>query len=225
VGLSGIKKLHAAFIRGPFFFRPTYTGFLSRLVALSNSMRLSLKKAAHAVLSDAEIRVRWGERGGPSVTRTASVVAGRECPERSFTAQKNAPASWGLGAVSISISFCACFRCLGSITKSLILYPDGVYARGKVGKMSHHTKEKQKLIARIKRIRGQVDAIERSLTIDEQCADVLMLLANVRGGINSLMAEVLEDHIRLHMMSPEKSPLPPTELAEDLIDLVRAYLK
>jgi DNA-binding FrmR family transcriptional regulator len=91
--------------------------------------------------------------------------------------------------------------------------------------MSHHAKEKQKLIARIKRIRGQVDAIERSLTTDEQCADVLMLLANVRGGINSLMAEVLEDHIRLHMMSPEKSPLPPTELAEDLIDLVRAYLK
>jgi DNA-binding FrmR family transcriptional regulator len=51
-----------------------------------------------------------------------------------------------------------------------------------------------------------------------------MLLANVRGGINSLMAEVLEDHIRLHMLT-EKSPHPPTELAEDLIDLVRAYLK
>lgn len=52
-----------------------------------------------------------------------------------------------------------------------------------------------------------------------------MLLANVRGGINSLMGEVLEDHIRLHMMSPEKNSPPPTELAEDLIDLVRAYLK
>ena len=69
-----------------------------------------------------------------------------------------------------------------------------------------------------------MDAIERSLSNDEDCADVLMLLANVRGGINSLMAEVLEDHIRLHMLT-EKSPQPPTELAEDLIDLVRAYLK
>lgn len=87
------------------------------------------------------------------------------------------------------------------------------------------TKEQQKLIARVKRIRGQVDAIERSLTGREHCADVLMLLANVRGGINSLMAEVLEDHIRLHMMSPEKSQTNSTELAEDLIDLVRAYLK
>ena len=91
--------------------------------------------------------------------------------------------------------------------------------------MSHLEKEKQKLIARIKRIRGQVDSIERSLTTDDDCADVLMLLANVRGGINSLMAEVLEDHIRLHMLTNEKNTMPATELAEDLIGLVRAYLK
>jgi DNA-binding FrmR family transcriptional regulator len=90
--------------------------------------------------------------------------------------------------------------------------------------MSHVEREKQKLVARIRRIRGQVDAIERSLSSGDDCADVLMLLANVRGGINSLMAEVLEDHIRLHMLT-EKSGQPPTELAEDLIDLVRAYLK
>jgi DNA-binding FrmR family transcriptional regulator len=91
--------------------------------------------------------------------------------------------------------------------------------------MSHLEKEKQKLVARIKRIRGQVDSIERSLTTGDDCADILMLLANVRGGINSLMAEVLEDHIRLHMMNPEKGQFPSQEIAEDLIDLVRAYLK
>jgi DNA-binding FrmR family transcriptional regulator len=86
-------------------------------------------------------------------------------------------------------------------------------------------KQKQKLIARIKRIRGQVDSIERSLTSGDDCADILMLLANVRGGINSLMAEVLEDHIRLHLLASDKSSPQPHELAEDLIDLVRAYLK
>jgi DNA-binding FrmR family transcriptional regulator len=91
--------------------------------------------------------------------------------------------------------------------------------------MSHLEKETQKLIARIKRIRGQVDSIERSLTTGDDCADILMLLANVRGGVNSLMAEVLEDHIRLHLLSPEKDVTHPYELAEDLIDLVRAYLK
>jgi DNA-binding FrmR family transcriptional regulator len=68
-------------------------------------------------------------------------------------------------------------------------------------KTPHLEKEKQKLLARTKRIRGQVD------------------------GINSLMAEVLEDHIRLHMMNPDKEKFPTQEIAEDLIDLVRAYLK
>ena len=90
--------------------------------------------------------------------------------------------------------------------------------------MSHLEKEKQKLVARIRRIRGQVDTIERSLTTADDCADVLMLLAAVRGGVNSLMAEVLEDHIRLHMMENEKRTMPSRELAEDLIGLVRAYL-
>jgi DNA-binding FrmR family transcriptional regulator len=89
--------------------------------------------------------------------------------------------------------------------------------------MAHH--QDKKLLARIKRIRGQVDAIERSLTGSADCADVLMLLANVRGGINSLMAEVLEDHIREHLMPPGEHGLPSHEVAEDLIDLVRAYLK
>ena len=90
--------------------------------------------------------------------------------------------------------------------------------------MSHLNREQTKLVARIKRIRGQVDSIERSLTSGEDCADILMLLANVRGGINSLMAEVLEDHIRLHLLRDGHAPLTP-ELGEDLIDLVRAYLK
>ena len=86
-------------------------------------------------------------------------------------------------------------------------------------------KEKQKLLARIKRIRGQVDSVERSLSNSDDCADLLMLLANIRGGINSLMAEVLEDHIRLHMLPGEANARLTHELAEDLIDLVRAYLK
>jgi DNA-binding FrmR family transcriptional regulator len=91
--------------------------------------------------------------------------------------------------------------------------------------MTHLDKEKQKLVARIKRIRGQCEAIERSLGADDDCANVLMLLANVRGGINSLMAEVLEDHIRLHLLSPSRNSTSPKELAEDMIDLVKAYLK
>lgn len=95
----------------------------------------------------------------------------------------------------------------------------------KTAPVDAENRERQKLIARIRRIRGQVEAVERSITADEQCADILMLLANIRGGINGLMAEVLEDHIRHHLTGEKPEVSMTTELAEDLIDLVRAYLK
>lgn len=81
-----------------------------------------------------------------------------------------------------------------------------------------------KLLNRVKRLRGQLSAVERALTAEEDCPDVLMQLAAVRGGVNSLMAEVLEDHIRIHLAGPGEPSVTP-EIAEDLIDLVRAYLK
>jgi len=92
-------------------------------------------------------------------------------------------------------------------------------------KIPEISREKQKLLFRIKRLRGQFAAVERALTSGDECADILMLLAAIRGGVNGLMAEILEDHIRLHMMNPDKGQFPSQEIAEDLIDLVRAYLK
>jgi DNA-binding FrmR family transcriptional regulator len=90
--------------------------------------------------------------------------------------------------------------------------------------MTEISRERTKLLNRVKRIRGQVDAVERTLAAEENCTDVLMLLAAARGGINALMAEVLEDHIRLHLLQEGRTPLTP-DLGEELIDLVRAYLK
>lgn len=87
------------------------------------------------------------------------------------------------------------------------------------------SKEKQKLISRVRRLAGQIDAVERSVTDGNECADILMLLATIRGGVNSLMAEILEDHVRLHITHPDRGNQTPEELTEDLIDLVRAYLK
>jgi DNA-binding FrmR family transcriptional regulator len=100
--------------------------------------------------------------------------------------------------------------------------------------MSHHEREKIKLLQRLRKLRGQLDAVERSISAGEDCGGQLMLLAAVRGGINGLMGEVLETHIRFHLVDgasasgtasePAKEQIAP-ELAEDLIDLVRAYLK
>ena len=92
-------------------------------------------------------------------------------------------------------------------------------------KIPELSREKQKLFSRIKRLVGQVEAVERALAAGDECADILMLLAAIRGGVNSLMAEFLEDHIRLHMMHPDHRTQSPEELTEDLISLVRSYLK
>jgi DNA-binding FrmR family transcriptional regulator len=85
-------------------------------------------------------------------------------------------------------------------------------------------REKLKLLQRVRRLRGQLDAVERLVSTDEDCGGQLMLLAAVRGGVNSLMGEIMETHIRFHLVDGAKEQIAP-ELAEDLIDLVRAYLK
>ena len=83
---------------------------------------------------------------------------------------------------------------------------------------------KLKLRQRVRRLRGQLDAVERLVASSEDCNGQLMLLAAIRGGVNGLMAEVLETHIRFHLTDGAKEKIA-AELAEDLIDLVRAYLK
>lgn len=88
--------------------------------------------------------------------------------------------------------------------------------------MSHLSREKLDLVNRTKKIIGQLESVLRGLNEDEQCADVLQRLAAARGAINSLMAELMEDHIRHHMPRKDRAS---GEAAEDLIEIVRSYLK
>ena len=90
--------------------------------------------------------------------------------------------------------------------------------------MSHTKREKEKLLNRVRRIRGQVEAIERALDDEKGCAIVLHLIVGARGAMNSLMTEVIEDHIRLHVVDPTKDS-ERSRGAEELIEAVQAYLK
>lgn len=92
--------------------------------------------------------------------------------------------------------------------------------------MAHILRKKTKIVGRVRRIRGQVEAIERALDDDKDCAIVLHQIAAVRGAVNGLMAEVLEDHIRMHVANPAiKSGSERTKGAEELIAVIRTYLK
>jgi FrmR/RcnR family transcriptional regulator, repressor of frmRAB operon len=92
--------------------------------------------------------------------------------------------------------------------------------------VSHTIREKTKLLNRVRRIRGQIEAVERALDQEIGCADVLQLIAAARGAINGLMGEVIEDHVRMHLMDPATDPTAEAaHAAEELIEVVRSYLK
>jgi DNA-binding FrmR family transcriptional regulator len=90
----------------------------------------------------------------------------------------------------------------------------------------HTTLHRSKLLARVRRLRGQVEAIERALETEAGCGQVMHLIAGARGAMAGLMAEVVEDHVRTHLVDAERHPgaLNP-EAAEQLLDVVRSYLK
>ncbi len=92
--------------------------------------------------------------------------------------------------------------------------------------MAHTIKEKTRLLARVRRIKGQVEAVERALEAELGCGDVLQLVASVRGAVNGLTVELIEDHIVHHVVDPHREP--DAERARgttELIDVIRTYLK
>jgi DNA-binding FrmR family transcriptional regulator len=90
--------------------------------------------------------------------------------------------------------------------------------------VSHTTKDKKKLLSRIRRIKGQSEAIERALEGDGECEEILQLVASCRGALNGLMAELIEGHVRFHVLSPEQKTLPSQlEAADELIAVVKRY--
>jgi FrmR/RcnR family transcriptional regulator, repressor of frmRAB operon len=91
--------------------------------------------------------------------------------------------------------------------------------------MSHTIREKQKLLARVRRIRGQVEAVERALTNEAGCEEVMHLIAGVRGAVAGLMVEVVEEHVRTHIIDDKERPKARNTAAEELLEVVRTYLK
>ena len=92
--------------------------------------------------------------------------------------------------------------------------------------MSHTTKDKIDLLHRVRRLRGQVTAIEKALEEEQDCSIVLQRVATCRGAINSLMAEILEGHVRHHILDPKRKPKTDrSRAAQELIDVVNTYLK
>jgi DNA-binding FrmR family transcriptional regulator len=92
--------------------------------------------------------------------------------------------------------------------------------------MSHTISEKKKLLARVRRIRGQVEALERALDAESGCETVMHQIVGIRGAVTGLMAEVVEDHVRNHLVAPQHNGVAlDASAAEQLIDVMHTYLK
>jgi FrmR/RcnR family transcriptional regulator, repressor of frmRAB operon len=93
--------------------------------------------------------------------------------------------------------------------------------------MPHSPQEKKKAITRLRRIRGQTESLERAIEEGTDCSLLLQQLAALRGATNSLMAEVLEGHLRETFENKDReiSKKEIKENLDDVINLVRTYLK
>lgn len=92
--------------------------------------------------------------------------------------------------------------------------------------MSHISRNKANLLVRVRRIRGQVEALERALEEEKGCAEIMQQIAAFRGAANGLMTEVIEEHVRTHIVSSSiTSSASRAKGADELIDIVRAYLR
>ncbi len=90
--------------------------------------------------------------------------------------------------------------------------------------MGHTIKQKAKLQARVRRLKGQLEAVERALEAERPCTEVLNLVASIRGAITGLTAELIEDHVREHVIAAPDTRTRSVG-AEELIDVIRTYFK
>lgn len=94
-----------------------------------------------------------------------------------------------------------------------------------VNPMGHIAANKNDLLKRVKRIAGQLQAVERALESDLDCARTLHLVAATRGAINGLMEEIIEDHARAHIADPGLSEAERSKGVEELLEAIRRYSK
>ncbi len=90
--------------------------------------------------------------------------------------------------------------------------------------MAHTVREKAKLLARVRRMKGQMEAVERALEQEAPCGEVMQLLASIRGALAGLTSEVIEGHLHEHVLhaADEASR---AQAADELADVLRTYIR
>ncbi|MCF8382369.1 MAG: metal/formaldehyde-sensitive transcriptional repressor [Chlorobium sp.] len=91
--------------------------------------------------------------------------------------------------------------------------------------MPHTRKDKKKLLTRIRRIKGQTEALEKALEAGTECSGILQQIAAIRGAVSGLMIEVLEGHIRDHLVSGDLDEEQRNKDVEQVVSVLRSYTR
>jgi len=127
-----------------------------------------------------------------------------------------------LGCVACGLAIVAVKNLAKESPKTDCAYPPGYIIFSLV---AHTIGGKKKLINRVRRLQGQIDAVEKAIHEEQDCGKVLQLIAAARGALNSLMAEILEGHLRFHIANPNGKPKSKPAAAREVIDVMKTYLK
>lgn len=91
--------------------------------------------------------------------------------------------------------------------------------------MPHSPEDKKRALTRVRRIKGQVEALERALETGESCLTILQQIASIRGASNGLMGEMVEMHLKDELVSGETTPDQRALRMTEVGHLLRSYLK
>jgi DNA-binding FrmR family transcriptional regulator len=91
--------------------------------------------------------------------------------------------------------------------------------------MPHSPAEKKRVLGRVNRVRGQLDALQTALEQGAECGPVLQQIAALRGAVNGLMAGVLESHLREEFSNLTDTSETQRSSIDEVVSLVRTYLK
>jgi DNA-binding FrmR family transcriptional regulator len=92
--------------------------------------------------------------------------------------------------------------------------------------VAHTVRDKVRLVRRVQRIQGQVEAVQRALEEERECGEVMIRISTVRGALNSLMAEVVEGHVQEHMVDRSgRRTASEVRAARELVAVLRRYVR
>ncbi|WP_437191021.1 metal/formaldehyde-sensitive transcriptional repressor [Planctomicrobium sp. SH527] len=96
--------------------------------------------------------------------------------------------------------------------------------------MPYTPEERKRAVTRLRRIRGQAEALIRAVEAGTNCADLLQQIVAMRGATNGLVAEVFESYLRATFGSVDEAGKwhPNNDVAEDIeavMKIMRTHMK